>query len=121
MLIERLFQLLFWSALLTAFVMAILPQPPALPGNPNDKILHMLAFLVLAGLAAIAYPRLRLVTVFLGLAVFGGAIEVVQSLPVLGRGPSLLDWFADIAAAAVVLVAVGLMRSWRRRTRTVPR
>ena len=110
---ERIFQLLFWSALVFAFVMASLPQPPALPGNPGDKVQHILAFLVLSGLAAIAYPRLSLVIIFLGLAAFGGAIEAVQAIPQLGRQPSWLDWFADVAAVAAVLLVVGAFRFWR--------
>ncbi|MCZ8370914.1 MAG: hypothetical protein O9293_13305 [Porphyrobacter sp.] len=117
MLIERLFQLLFWSALVFAFVMASLPQPPALPGDPSDKVLHVLAFLVLAGLAAFAYPRVRLVVIFLGLALFGGAVEVVQAIPQLGREPSWVDWLADAAAAAAVLLAVGAIRFFGRSAR----
>lgn len=117
MLIERLFQLLFWSALVFAFVMASLPQPSALPGEPSDKVLHVLAFLVLAGLAAFAYPRVRLIVIFLGLALFGGAIEVVQAIPQLGREPSWVDWLADVAAAATVLLAVGALRFVGRSAR----
>lgn len=114
MVIERLFQLLFWAALVFAFVMAALPQPPTLPGHPGDKLLHVLAFVVLAGLAAFAYPRLRLVMIFLGLAAFGGGIELVQAVPGIGREASWLDWLADVGAAAAVLLAVGALRLWRQ-------
>jgi VanZ family protein len=114
--IERLFRLLFWSVLVFAFVMAILPQPPALPGDPGDKLLHMLAFFVLGGLATFAYPRLRLLTIFVGLAVFGGVIEIVQAIPELGREASWLDWLADVSALGFVLMMAGVIRFvWRRR------
>jgi hypothetical protein len=53
----RLFQILFWGALALAFVMASLPHPPAIPCDPGDKVLHVLAFRVLAGLAAFAHLR----------------------------------------------------------------
>lgn len=112
--LERLFQILFWGALAFAFVMASLPQPPAIPGNPGDKVLHVLAFLVLAGLAAFAYPRVRLVMIFLGLALFGAAIELVQAIPNIGREPSLMDWLADLTAAGAVLLFVGAVRLIRR-------
>lgn len=112
--LERLFQFLFWDALLFALVMASLPQPPALPGDPGDKLLHVLAFLVLAGLAAFAYPRLHLIMIFIGLALFGAAIEAVQAIPALGREASWIDWLADLGAAAVVLLAVGAVRLLRR-------
>lgn len=111
MLTERLLQLLFWSTLIFALVMASLPQPPALPGEPSDKVTHLMAFLVLAGLAAFAYPRVRLLTIFLGLAILGGAIELVQAIPALGREPSWLDWAADVTATAAVLLALGAIRS----------
>jgi hypothetical protein len=114
MLIDRLFQLLFWSAFVFALVMGNLPQPPALSGNPSDKVLHVLAFLVLAGLAAFAYPRVPLIVIFFGLVIFGGAIEIVQAVPELDREPSWLDWLADVVAAAAVLLAVGAMRFLRR-------
>jgi VanZ family protein len=117
MLIERLFQFLFWSALVFAFIMASLPQPPSLPGNPSDKAQHILAFLVLSGLAAVAFPRLRLVVIFLGLAAFGGAIEAVQAIPALGRQTSWIDWLADIAAIAVVLLLAGVFRLLGRKER----
>lgn len=114
MLPERLFQFLFWGALAFAFVMASLPQPPAIPGDPGDKVLHVLAFLVLAGLAAFAYPRVRLVIVFLGLALFGAAIELVQAIPSIGREPSWMDWLADMTAAAAILLFIGVLRLMRQ-------
>lgn len=117
MLLARLFQLQFWSALIFAFVMASLPQPPALPGDPSDKVQHILAFLVLSGLAALAYPRIQLFAIFIGLALFGGAIELVQSIPQLGREPSWMDWLADVTAIAVVLLVVAPFRFWLRQKR----
>ena len=36
---------------------ASLPQPPAIPEDPGNKVLHTLAFLMLAGLAAFTYLR----------------------------------------------------------------
>jgi VanZ family protein len=117
MLLARLFQLLFWSALIFAFVMASLPHPPALPGDPSDKVQHILAFLVLSGLAAFAYPRLKLIVIFIGLAVFGGTFEIVQSIPQLGREPSWMDWLADVTAIAVVLLVAAPFRFWQRQKR----
>lgn len=109
--VERLFQLLFWSAILLAFVLASLPKPPALPGDLSDKQLHMLAFLVLATLAAFAFPRVSFIRLFLGLAVFGAAIELVQAIPILRREASWLDWLADLFAAAAALILAGSIRA----------
>lgn len=115
MFVERLFQFTFWSALVFALVMASLPQPPAVPGNPSDKVLHLLAFLVLSCLATFAFPRIHLSVLLVGLAVFGGAIEVVQAIPALGREASWHDWIADVAASGVGLIGAGAIRYWMRR------
>lgn len=109
--------LLFWAALLFAFVMATLPRPPQLPGAPSDKVQHILAFSVLTALALAAYPRAHPLRIAVWLAVFGAAIELVQTIPFLHRDGSWLDWAADCAAVLVVL-ALGvplrriLMRRW---------
>lgn len=36
---------------------ASLPRPPAIPEDPGYKVLHTLAFLVLAGLSTFAFLR----------------------------------------------------------------
>lgn len=104
-------RLLFWGAALFAFVMAIIPHPPEFPGEPSDKIQHVIAFLTLAALGRWAYPDTRKRDLLLGLAGFGGVIEVVQAIPALHRDSDPLDWLADVAAALTVFVIVAL---WRR-------
>lgn len=110
--IRRLLPYAFWAALLFAFVMAVLPKPPQLPGEPSDKIQHILAFTVLAGLAAAAYPRTDLIKILLLLSAFGALIEFVQTVPALNRDGDWIDWVADTIAAAIVLGAAALLR-WR--------
>lgn len=106
-------RLLFWGAALFAFVMAVIPHPPELPGNPSDKLQHIAAFATLGVLGVWAYARLSLLWLFAGLAGFGALIEIVQAIPVLHRDSDIKDWVADVIAAAVVLLFVW----WWRRTR----
>ena len=101
-------RLLFWAATAFAFVMAVIPHPPELPGHPSDKIQHILAFLVLAGLGRWAYPQVRKRELLLGLAAFGALIEMVQAIPMLHRDSDPYDWIADVAAALTVFVIVWL-------------
>lgn len=108
----RLLRFAFWAAAAFAFVMAVLPHPPHIPGDPSDKVQHMLAFAVLAGLGATAYREARLLTLGAALSAFGALIEVVQLIPALHRWGDAVDWIADTAAAALVLSAIGL---WRLR------
>jgi VanZ family protein len=111
----RLLRIAFWTAMAFAFVMAVLPQPPRLPGDPSDKILHITAFAVLAALAAAAYPRTRIAWLLGGLSLFGAAIEVVQAIPSLHRDADVIDWLADTAAAGLVLGLAALVRARGQR------
>jgi hypothetical protein len=97
----------FWAAALFALVMALLPHPPQI-GNASDKVQHILAFAVLAGLAALAWPR-RLLLIGLGLFAFGGLIEVLQMIPSLHRDGQAGDWIADAAATSIVLALAAIL------------
>lgn len=103
-------RLLFWSALLFAVVMAVLPKPPHLPTDRfGDKFQHMLAFATLSFLGSLAFPafsRWRLVE---RLCFLGAAIEVVQTIPALGRDAQFTDWLADCAVTALVVGAMALV------------
>jgi len=108
----RVARLLFWAAITFAFVMAVLPHPPELPGEPNDKLQHIAAFATLALLASFAYPATKLSRLLVRLSLFGALIELVQANPSLHRDSDWKDWIADTIAAAIVL---GLVWWWRRR------
>lgn len=96
-------QPLFWAAALFAFVMAAIPHPPDIPGNPSDKLQHIAAFATLSLLGAWAFPRLPLIQLLLRLSLFGAFIELVQAIPVLHRDSDPLDWLADTIACVAVL------------------
>ena len=102
----------FFVSAAFAFVMALLPKPPDLPGGPGDKIQHMMAFATLGTLAAAGWRDRPLAVLFAWLAGFGAAIELFQAIPVLHRDAEWLDWLADMAAAAAALgvVRVALLR-----------
>jgi VanZ family protein len=107
---SRTARAIFWAAACFAFVMAVLPHPPEVPGHPNDKVQHITAFATLAVLGSFAYPRTTLAKLLAGLSLFGAFIEVVQAIPTLHRDSDVVDWLADTAAVAVVLLLV----RWRR-------
>lgn len=93
--------------------MAVLPHPPQIPGNPNDKLQHITAFATLALLGSFAYPGTALLQLLLRLSLFGAMIEVVQAIPSLHRDSDVWDWVADTVAACAVLTIVW----WARRAR----
>jgi len=107
---------LFWravfaAALCFAVVMASLPHPPTLPGEPQDKLQHIAAFAVLTLLATLGWPRQRAWRIALALSLVGVAIELIQMIPALHRDAEFADWAADTAA---ILVTLLLMQGWRR-------
>lgn len=108
--LSRGFWALFWLAVAFTLVMALLPQPPAVPLPGGDKVLHMTAFAVLSLLACLAFPRRRPVELFVGLAALGALIEVLQMVPALRRDAEFGDWIADCLALAITLAIVAFAR-----------
>jgi hypothetical protein len=102
----------FWAAWAFALVMAVIPHPPHIPGEPNDKIQHIVAFLTLGVLSAWAYPKTRLLQLLVRLSLFGAVIELIQAIPSLNRDSDPLDWLADTIAAAA---ALGFAAWWRSK------
>ena len=88
--------------------MALLPHPPQVPAG--DKYQHMAAFGTLTVLAAAGWPRAELLRIGERLSFLGALIEVVQSIPALHRDCDIMDWLADTAIIASVLLVVGLYR-----------
>ena len=110
----------FWFALAFTLVMAWLPHPPSVPGNPNDKIQHIAAFTCLSLVGAVAFPNLSLARLGERLSFLGAIIEVVQSTPALHRDCDVRDWIADTVAIVIVLLAVAAFRRSRRSTMKGP-
>jgi VanZ family protein len=107
-------RLLFWAAAIFAFVMAVLPHPPDLPGSPSDKVQHVAAFATLGVLGAWAYVEASVLQLLAGLSLFGALIELVQAIPAIHRDSDVKDWIADTLACGVVLLLVAWHRARKR-------
>jgi VanZ family protein len=105
---------LFWAATAFAYVMAVLPHPPEVPGAPSDKVQHVIAFATLGFLAAWAFPNTSRLQLWVRLSLFGAFIELSQAIPALHRDADVVDWIADTIACGLALLIVGW---WRARTR----
>jgi len=107
---------LLWLAILFTLLMALLPKPPDLPGNPSDKLQHVAAFATLTLFAILTYPRARYRRVFVAFACLGAMIELLQAIPILHRDAEFRDWLADCGAILFVLCLGHVWRSllrWR--------
>jgi hypothetical protein len=112
--VNRLVFVLFLAAAAYALARALLPDNDNLGLIPWDKAKHFIVFYGLAGLASMALPDSRLWRIGAVLLAFGGAIEILQGLPIVHRDASWFDLLADgcgISAAYGPMIAV----RWRRR------
>lgn len=103
-------RLLALIAAAVALIMAFLPNPPPLPGNPSDKLVHAATFGVLALLIAQGWPRAGFWTILLPLSAFGAGIEIAQGTSLIHRDASFADWLADTAAIALALALLAPTR-----------
>lgn len=110
-----IFKILTIAALMTVLVMSL--RPAVDMGGPAhmDKVVHLGAYGVLAGLARLGWPKLWDGSIFLGLALFGIGIEIAQHLMPLGRTGSFADTGANLLGAALALIFFHLF--WTRHQR----
>jgi VanZ family protein len=107
----RLVQLAFVASVVISFTVSVTPGPEAPRGLPWDKANHFGAFFVMMGLGAAARPGKNPWLMALGLWLFGGLIEVVQSMPVVHRDGDVMDWLADTLGILAVLAPL-MVRPW---------
>ncbi len=99
-------KLLFWLALISSYILAVLPQENVPELTPfNDKGNHFLAFSVLTLLLLHAY-RVKYLTAFILMMLYGVLIEVSQLFAVNRHG-ELLDVLADTLG-----VVIGMLLYW---------
>jgi VanZ family protein len=110
---RRLVQAAFWAAAIAVGVLALVPATTPLPSTGWDKANHGLAFFTLGLLGAVAWPR-SAIRVWLALAIYGGAIEIAQTLTPTRDG-EWLDWCADIVGIALVAFLSYIDARRRRR------
>jgi len=97
---------LFWPAVALVTWGELTPRPPHWTALVWDKSLHFTAYFGLAAMATLVLRGGRpLVAALLALAVFGGALELLQGLT--GRDPGLLDEVANCTG-----IVAGYVVAW---------
>lgn len=76
-----------------------------------DKIMHALGYAVLTGLLALAAPRMGLLKLFVFPTLYGGAMEIAQSLMPYGRTGSVWDLLANMVGTAFIVLSI--WAAWR--------
>lgn len=102
-------RILFWLALGGLLTLALLPSNTVQDVMLfSDKVMHALAFLVLATLGYWSYPK-HILYVIGGLLIYGALIEFFQALTET-RAPEWGDWLADSLGIITALFLVRLRR-----------
>lgn len=106
---------LFWPAVMLVTWGELTPHPPHWTRFFWDKLLHFTAYFGLASMATLILRRgQRLVWALTALAIFGGALEILQGFT--GRDPDIHDEIANcIGVAAGFLAALTFERTMRSR------
>lgn len=111
-----LWQCLFVAAWLAASFLALTPTA-VLSLNWSDRAEHIFAFATLSALGLLAFPKVRAIVLGAALAMFGGVLEIVQSLPFVGRDPDFADFLSD-CVAIVAICALGHVLRQRLREKS---
>ncbi len=96
-------QLTFIAAVLVITYNSLIPTHPSDAPKYFDKVMHLGAYFVLTGLFAFAFPRTKLLTIFLVVSIYGAGIEVLQGTLAEGRTASLADLLANLIGAALAI------------------
>ena len=94
--LKRAMPYVFSMALVVTTVLLLIPSyavPKAF--DFYDKAQHALVFMSLTVVGLMAFPT-RLKAVCIGLFVYGGLMEVLQSLITTTRHGDIVDWVADV-------------------------
>jgi hypothetical protein len=102
-------RVLFWVALVGLLTLALLPSGTVQDVMLfSDKVMHSLAFLVLATLGYWSYPK-HIAYVVIGLLIYGALIEFFQALTET-RAPEWGDWLADVLGIIIALFLIRVRR-----------
>ena len=101
---------LLMTTVLTVAMLWPITQPPPAPEG-SDKVVHLIAFAVLA-LPLAHTGRFGLSPVFIAASAYGGIIEALQ--PFFGRSADMQDWIADIAGVTLGIMLALLYHRLRK-------
>ena len=109
-------RLLAWGMALAVLVGSLWPSMPSVAGGVSDKLLHFLAYVALALVFTAAFSRRHWLAIALGLAAFGGLIELLQHWLPGRRAGEWLDMAANLGGIVVGLaLALAVPHRWRRK------
>jgi len=107
-------RLAFAAVVLVSLVVLFAPGPDVPPSPHNvDKLVHGGVFLALAFCGA--WAGIHRVGLAVGLLLYAGGSELIQTIPALQRDGSIADWLADAVGVLLGLLAWASIARTRSR------
>lgn len=97
---QLLWRTLFCISIVSITWLGFTSEPYPIPSAASDKVNHLLAFMELAMLTRLGWPRLGLISPLLVLTGFGLALELGQSITPW-RDFALSDLLADVIGITI--------------------
>jgi VanZ family protein len=107
--------LVFIAATIFTLYAALAPGDDTAGLIPWDKAKHFIVFYGLTFLATMALPKSRFWKIAVVLLGFGIAIEILQSLPIVGRDADIFDVAADVLGVGFFFGPI-VVRDWMARS-----
>lgn len=74
-----------------------------------DKLLHAGVYGLLALAINLAWPQISKLKIFIGVAIYGGLMEIAQGKLTAMRTPSIFDFTANAVGAGAALILIGFV------------
>ena len=111
---SQILKLFFWLTLCLVAVVSMLSVPGQQMFQGQDKLIHLLVYMVLFGLLLLAYgKKWRLMSLGILLACFSALIEVAQSFTGY-RQAEWLDLLANILGILVTALFCKALKSYKK-------
>ena len=104
-----IFATLFWTLLTITTFLLLMEVKPMPQTWPKDKLEHAIIFGLLTFLSIKAYPKYVLYSC-LALAIYGGLMELLQTIFTQTRTGSISDWLADLSGVTFGFFALNLYK-----------
>lgn len=108
------------TAITAACAIIAFAPSPGWAMQEYDAHLHFAAFAVITLLAVSAFPRIPVSHMLVGLALLGGAIELLQFTPGVGRQPDWADFAFNLLGIDCALILAALLRRRQPNVRAGP-
>lgn len=109
--LRRLMPYIFWTLVAIVSMFMLIELAPKEDSIKHlDKIQHAIVFLILSIAGCLAFKE-KVLTITIGLIIFGAVIELLQATLTTTRTGDVNDWLADVSG---ILIGLGIILIYRQ-------